>query len=98
MVKLRVEVAYALPEKQVVIALEVDPGATVGHAITASGLLRQFPEIDLARATVGLFGRVVSPDAQVKDGDRVEIYRPLTADPKELRRERVRRRTRPSRS
>jgi putative ubiquitin-RnfH superfamily antitoxin RatB of RatAB toxin-antitoxin module len=94
---LRVEVAYALPEKQVVIALEVNAGATVRHAITASGVLRRFPEIDLACAAVGVFGKVVSPDAYLKDGDRVEIYRSLIADPKELRRQRVRRRTGPSR-
>jgi uncharacterized protein len=96
--KLRVEVAYAVPERQVLIELEVGGGATVWRAIERSGILRQFPEIDPERAAVGIFGKIVSLDMPLKDGDRVEIYRSLIADPKELRRQRVRRRTRAPRS
>lgn len=91
---LRIEVVYALPEKQVLIALEVEEGSTVKQAITASGVLRQCPDIDLARAAVGIFGKVVPFETLLKDGDRVEIYRSLISDPKEMRRERHRRRTR----
>lgn len=95
---LRVEVAYALRERQVLIPLEVEEGATAMQAIERCGILRDFPEIDLGRARIGVFGRVVPLDTPLKDGDRVEIYRSLMADPKEMRRERVRRRTGPSRS
>jgi uncharacterized protein len=96
--KLRVEVAYAVPKRQVLIELEVGEGATAQQAIERSGILRQFPEIDPERAAVGIFGKIVSPDTPLKDGDRVEIYRSLIADPKEMRRQRVRRRARAPRS
>lgn len=96
--RLRVEVAYALPERQVLIAIDMEEGSTVRQAITASGVLRQCPDMDLARAAVGIYGKVVLFEALLQDGDRVEIYRPLIADPKEMRRERVRRRTGPTRS
>jgi uncharacterized protein len=95
---LHVEVVYALPEKQVLIALDVEEGTTALQAIERSGILQQFPQPDPRRNGVGVFGRVVALDTPLKDGDRVEIYRPLNADPKEMRRERVRRRTGPSRS
>lgn len=88
---LRVEVAYALPEEQLLIALNVEEGTTVRLAIERSGILRRAPEIDLAN--VGLFGRVVPLDTPLRDGDRVEIYRPLIADPKQARRDRARRRS-----
>lgn len=80
------------------IAIDMEEGSTVRQAITASGVLRQCPDIDLARAAVGIYGKVVPFEALLQDGDRVEIYRPLIADPKEMRRERVRRRTGPTRS
>lgn len=88
---LKVEVVYALREEQVLLALEVETGTTVRQAIERSGVLRRFPEINLARARVGIFGRPVRPDALLHDGDRVEIYRPLIADPKQARRERAKR-------
>jgi uncharacterized protein len=91
--QLCVEVVYALQDGQSLIPLEIEEGVTALQAIERSGILRQFPEIDLARAQVGVFGKVVPLDTALKDGDRVEIYRSLIADPKELRRERVRRRT-----
>jgi len=86
---IRVEVVYALRDEQVLLALDVGEGATVEQAIETSGLLRRFPEIDLARARVGIFGRPARLDTQLTEGDRVEIYRPLIADPKQVRRERA---------
>ena len=95
---LRVEVVYALPARQIVIALEVEEGTSVRQAITASDVLQQCPDIDLARAPAGIFGKVVSLDAPLMNGDRIEIYRPLIADPKEIRRGRAKRRLGPPRS
>lgn len=89
---LRVEVVYALRDRQALLAVDMEEGGTVGQAIQRSGILGQFPEIDLARAKVGIFGRAVSLDAPLRDGDRVEIYRPLIADPKNARREKAARR------
>lgn len=83
---IRVEVAYALREKQVLLALEVEEGTTVRQAIERSGITGRFPEIDVTRARVGIFGRPTRLDTRLKDGDRVEIYRPLIADPKQARR------------
>ena len=94
---LRVEVAYALRDRQALFAVEMEEGGTVGQAIQRSGILGQFREIDLARAKLGIFGRTVSLDTPVRDGDRVEIYRPLIADPKDARRERAQRAPRRSR-
>ncbi|WP_372861696.1 RnfH family protein [Spongiibacter sp.] len=88
---IHVEVAYALPDKQRIMALELPSGTTVREAVMQSGLDKQFPGLDLLAADVGVFGKVVSkPDVEVlKDGDRVEIYRPLIADPKEVRKQRA---------
>lgn len=91
----RVEVAYAMPSRQEVIELTVRPGATVEQVIRESGLLERFPEIDLARSRVGIFGEIAGLLDLVRDGDRVEIYRPLLADPKEARRRRAQRRAKP---
>ncbi|HEY8555050.1 MAG TPA: RnfH family protein [Burkholderiales bacterium] len=85
-----VEVAYATPEEQAVVKVVLRAGATVAQAIAASGLLVRFPEIDLARQAVGIYGTPVRLSEPVADGDRVEIYRPLRADPKEMRRRRAR--------
>lgn len=88
--EMMVEVAYALPEKQVVLLVKVDPDTTVSQAIEKSGILEQFPEIELAGANkVGIYGKLAKLDAVVKDKDRIEIYRPLIADPKEIRRKRA---------
>jgi putative ubiquitin-RnfH superfamily antitoxin RatB of RatAB toxin-antitoxin module len=89
---LRIEVAYALREEQVLLELEMAEGTTARQAVERSGILRRFPEIDLARAGLGIFGRAVSPDTLLRDGDRVEIYRRLIADPKDARREKAARR------
>jgi len=86
---INVEVAYALPEKQVIRAVNVDAGTTIGAAIVQSGIMMDFPELDLENAKVGIFGKVAPMTTVLSDGDRVEIYRPLIADPKEVRRKRA---------
>jgi uncharacterized protein len=91
---LRVEVAYASPQRQVLRALVLPEGSTVADALRESGLAREFPEIDLAASRVGIYGREVTLAARLRDRDRVEILRPLRADPKDVRRARAGRRTR----
>ena len=85
----RVEVVYVTPTRQEIIEVSVRPGATVEQVIRASDLLARFPEIDLTRQRVGIFGVIARLQDAVHDGDRVEIYRPLVADPKEARRKRA---------
>ncbi|UXY14056.1 RnfH family protein [Chitiniphilus purpureus] len=85
----QVEVVYAQARVQRLVPLTLPGGSTAGHAIQASGLLADFPEIDLARNAIGIFSRPCRLDTVLRDGDRVEIYRPLIADPKEARRQRV---------
>ena len=85
----RVEVVYALPQRQTLIALTVDEGTTVAQAIRRSGLLEQHPDLDPKTAQVGVWGRAVELDHRLRDRDRVEIHRPITADVKEVRRERA---------
>ena len=87
---IRVEVVYALPRSCDAVVVELPDGATVRAALAVSGLAERHPGIDLSR--VGLFGRSVSPDELLREGDRVEVYRPLVLDPKEARRRRARRR------
>jgi len=87
--KIPVEVAYALLEKQVILDLDVVPDATLEEVIRASGILDQFPEIDLATNKVGIFGKPGKLSDTLHVGDRVEIYRPLIADPKEVRKQRA---------
>lgn len=88
---IRVEVVYALRDEQVLLALEVEEGTTVRQAIEQSGITLRFPEIRVASERVGLFGTPARLDTKLKDGDRVEIYRPLIADPKQARREKAKR-------
>ncbi len=78
---MNVGVAYADKFKQVWLKLEVPDDSTVRQAIEHSGLLQQFPEIDLDNQKVGIFGKVTRLDAKVEEGSRIEIYRPITADP-----------------
>ena len=87
--KIHVEVAYALLQKQVILGLEVEPDATLEQVIRASGILEQFPEIDLAQNKVGVFGKLGKLTDTLYPGDRVEIYRPLIADPKLVRKQRA---------
>jgi len=86
---IEVEVAYARPDEQVILPLRVPPGTTVDQAIRQSGILDRFPEIDPVAVKVGVFGKVGRPDQVLGPGDRVEIYRPLIADPKEARKQRA---------
>jgi len=86
---IQVEVAYALPERQVILPLSVPPGTSVEDTIKRSGILERFPEIDLTQQKVGVFSKLTKLDAVLRDKDRVEIYRPLIADPKEVRRKRA---------
>ena len=85
----RVEVAYARPDEQLVIPVEAPAGATVEQAIALSRIQERFPEIDPKTAKVGVFGKLSKLSALVRAGDRVEIYRPLLADPKTVRKQRA---------
>ncbi len=84
-----VEVAYARPDEQVILRLEVMPGTTLLQAVEQSGILERFPEIDTGKLKAGIFGKLKKPDQALRGGDRVEIYRPLIADPKQVRKERA---------
>jgi uncharacterized protein len=87
--EIQVEVAYAIPAQQVILPIKVTAGATVEEAIKLSGILERFPEIQLEQAKVGIFSKLTKLDSVLRDKDRVEIYRPLIADPKEVRRKRA---------
>ena len=84
-----VEVAYALAEKQVIISIQVPTKFNVKQAIEKSGILKKFSSIDLSKNKVGIFGKKTKLDHLLKDRDRIEIYRPLILDPKEMRRKRA---------
>ncbi len=84
-----VEVAYAKPEKQLIIQIDVEESCTVEQAIALSKIKNQFPEIDVEKNKVGIFGKAVKLTDSLREKDRVEIYRPLIADPKESRRARA---------
>lgn len=84
-----VEVAYALPDEQLILALEVEPDTTVEQTIKRSGILKKFPQIDLSNDKVGIFGKICKLDATLNAKDRIEIYRGLIADPKESRRQKA---------
>jgi hypothetical protein len=86
---INIEVAYALPDQQLIVAFTTAPGTTAEQAIAASGILQKFPEIDMAVSKIGIFGKMVKPDTELRELDRVEIYRALIADPKEVRRQRA---------
>ena len=78
---MQIGVAYSEPSNQIWLTIEVPDDSTVRAAIERSGILRQFPAIDLETQKVGIFGRLVKLDAPLRPGDRVEIYRPITCDP-----------------
>ena len=86
---INVEIVYALPDAQEIISLKLSQGATVKQAVEQSGMLEKYPEIDLAKNKLGIFAKLTKPDAILRDRDRVEIYRPLIADPKEVRKQRA---------
>lgn len=86
---LNIDVVYAKPERQEVVNLKLAPGSTLKQAVEVSGLLQRYPELDLDKLKLGVFGKLSKPDALLRDRDRVEIYRPLIADPKEVRKKRA---------
>lgn len=87
--QINIEVAYALPDKHSLVNVSVDAESTIKEAITASGLLDIYPEINLDDNKVGIWSRMAKLNDQLSDGDRIEIYRPLIADPKEVRKRRA---------
>lgn len=87
--KISVEVVYALPAEQVLLKSEVPQGTTIAEAVKLSGILGKFPEIDLEKGKFGIFGKLSKTDTVLREKDRIEIYRPLIADPKEVRRKRA---------
>lgn len=87
--KINIEVAYAQPEKQSLLSVVIDDGLTVEQAITESDIINLHPEIDLSVNKVGIWNRTCKLQDLVKDGDRIEVYRPLIADPKEVRKRRA---------
>ncbi len=86
---IQIEVAYALRKSQIIIPLEVAKGTTAIEAVKTSGVIDEYQEINAETCDLGIFGKVIKREAILKHGDRVEIYRPLIADPKEVRRQRA---------
>jgi putative ubiquitin-RnfH superfamily antitoxin RatB of RatAB toxin-antitoxin module len=87
--EMMVEVAYAQPNEQLIVPIKVQVGTTAEQAIIASGIMKKFPEIDLSINKTGIFGKLTKLDTPLRHLDRVEIYRPLIADPKEVRKQRA---------
>ena len=87
--KLEVEVAYARPDTQLILSVVGNQGMTLEQAVEQSGILKRFPEIEWDKVKTGIFGKAAKKDAVLHQGDRVEIYRPLIADPKEMRKKRA---------
>ena len=83
------EVAYAIPKKQIIISFKAPKDISVKEAIVLSGIEKKFNEIDLSKNQLGIFGKITSLETKLKHKDRIEIYRPLIADPKEIRRKRA---------
>ena len=86
---INVEVVYARPERQEIARISLPERSTVEQAIAASGLLANHPEIDLTKNKLGIYAKLAKPETALRDRDRVEIYRPLIADPKEVRKQRA---------
>ncbi len=87
--KISVELVYALPAQQMLVKTEVPRGTTIAETVRLSGILDKFPEIDVEKGKFGIFGKLSKTDTVLREKDRVEIYRPLIADPKEVRRKRA---------
>ncbi len=87
--KINIEVVYALPHEQTLLKKSLPAGTTLIEGIEASGLLEKHSELDLSKHKFGIFGKLAKPDTVLRDKDRIEIYRPLIADPKEVRRKRA---------
>lgn len=87
---MKIEITYALPDRQELVTIDLPEGSTVMQAVEASGLLQKYPEIDPGGVNkLGVFAKLAKPDTVLRDRDRVEIYRPLIADPKEVRRQKA---------
>ena len=87
--EISIEVVYALPHEQALFKLQAPQDTTMDGAIRLSGIMEKYPEIDLDKNKIGIFGKLTRADAVLRDRDRIEIYRPLLADPKEARRKRA---------
>ena len=87
--KIKIEMVYALPHEQTLLKLEVPANSTIADALRLSGLAEKYPEIDLEKGKFGLYGKLSKTDTVLREKDRIEIYRPLLADPKEVRRKRA---------
>ena len=87
--KIKIELVYALPTEQLLLKSEVPKGTTIAEAIRLSGILDKHPEIDFVKGKFGIFGKLSKTDTVLREKDRIEIYRPLIADPKEVRRKRA---------
>lgn len=94
--RIAIEIVYATPERQELLEIQVDRGTTAREAIALSGLREMFPQMVVDEKALGVFSRKVSPDHVLEPGDRLEIYRPLIADPKESRRRRAKNRAKGS--
>jgi putative ubiquitin-RnfH superfamily antitoxin RatB of RatAB toxin-antitoxin module len=86
---IHIELVYALPLEQALLKFDVPAGTTLGEAVRLSGILDKYPEIDPDKAKYGIFGKLSKADVVMRERDRIEIYRPLIADPKEVRRKRA---------
>lgn len=87
--QINIEVVYALADEQTLLKKTMPMGSTVMEGIQESGLLKKFPSLDLSAHKLGIFGKLTKADTLLRDKDRIEIYRPLLADPKEVRRRRA---------
>ncbi|WP_035383490.1 RnfH family protein [Ferriphaselus sp. R-1] len=87
--KFTIEVVYALPHEQTLLKVQVPPGTTLDEGVRQSGILEKYPEIDLDKGKFGIFGKLSKTDTELRELDRIEIYRPLLADPKEVRKRRA---------
>jgi putative ubiquitin-RnfH superfamily antitoxin RatB of RatAB toxin-antitoxin module len=87
--RINIEAVYALPHEQVLLKFQVPQGSTIAEALKHSGIIEKFPDIDLAKGKFGIFGKLSKVDTVLREKDRIEIYRPLIADPKEVRRKRA---------
>jgi putative ubiquitin-RnfH superfamily antitoxin RatB of RatAB toxin-antitoxin module len=88
-VKTHIEIAYAKPDRQMILEIDVDPDCSPRNAVIESEIDKHFPEIDKENCDIGIFGKAVRPNYKLENGDRIEIYRPLIADPKLVRKQRA---------
>ena len=87
--KINIGIVYALPHEQELLELQAPQQTTAGEAVRLSGIMEKHPEIDLGKSRLGIYGKLTGADAVLRDNDRIEIYRPLLVDPKEVRRKRA---------